>query len=198
MDLQQQRALVLHFQQSRLLLKNDGIWGPNTAAELRCCTEIPLMLEQFTGPMVGAWELAISKVGRGGEGGNNAGPFLDTMRHLFHWPLIPGSWCAIFASYALCMGGAVDRSVAHRGARRLVKNAAIAGFDITEDVLDGADFIGIASYRRGTGWEGHVRFVMRVGSKICYIGGNESGDVVRWGFLTPAELKRDLIQVATF
>lgn len=198
MDPRQERQLVLHFQRSRLLLKADGVWGPKTAAELYCVTKIPEMLEQFSGPLVCAWGLAISKVGLGGVGGNNAGPFIDNMRLFFGWPTVAGSWCGVFASYALCMGGSVEKALASRGARRLVRNMAAAGADVTVRARQpGYDFIGIASYSRGTGWQGHVRFVMRVGGLICYIGGNEQGDVVRWGFLTQEEFERNLIQVAT-
>lgn len=191
-----EKFLVAEFQRSRRLLKVDGDLGPNTAAEIEACAFIPQAIRDSPlSRMRTAMLSAIEDVGLGGDPGqNNDSPYITELRVRAGLGSYVGSWCAVFVSaHLLC------KVYSSAGARRVVANFAAVGTDITSIAknIAGPDFLGIASWPRGTGWQGHVRFVGRVHGRIFYCEGNGRGDLVRWGFMTHAEFSKQLLQAAT-
>lgn len=192
------RALLQYFQADDDNLEIDGLYGPKTAAALD-----EYMEENPEDLMGRAWTEAWFNIGKGGMGGNNKGPYIQSLRRECGFPIdATGPWCAIFVSAMLKRAGIPIKS---RGAYRLCETMANhdQGYE-KHGVLD-VYKVYIACWKRGR-WQthnaAHVRLVRREpvlrGGRISYgfVGGNERGDVVRTGTMTEEEFRKDLIMVA--
>jgi len=176
--------LVRHFQESTGVLHADGIYGPKTAKYIdrtQLSQAIDKSLEQDL--LQRAWDSALRDVGKGGQGGNNAGPYIRGLRSRCGFPdHLTGSWCAIFVSAMLLDAGGPDK-LKSRGAYRLVEKLANheKGREVeVRDMQTGNVYLAVWPRNRWrTHREAHIRLVKKIAPmKYEMIGGNERPDTV--------------------
>lgn len=188
-------ALIRHFQEQHPALEADGILGPKTKHAL---DEYIAEIEERD-PMQLVWLSAHNDLGKGGHGGNNAGPYIRSLRKACGFPEeMTGAWCAIFQSAHLLTA---DIPIKSRGAYRLCEKMANhpRGFErkYAMNTVVGNVYLACWKRRRWTTHrEAHVRLVKRTEYGFDYIGGNEAGDVVATGYMTIESFRRDLIMIA--
>ncbi len=156
-------------------LEADGKCGPNTRASIEKTWPGP----EGEGLAVKALAVAIENIGKGEEGGNNSGPFVE-MLHGKEYDGDPdndGSWCAAFVSWCFeqaCQGSGSEmpfvRSV---GAKRLFQRIGDAGEKVHLPFLQPGD---VVCWDRGQpgSWQGHIGFVefLEDGSILHTVEGN--------------------------
>ena len=182
----------------------DGIYGPQTAEAIDLDI-FDSVVSQKGSPLHQVLQEATAHWYCGGKKGtNNQSPYIDEMRARAGFPDSDGAWCAIWVS-ALYSMLAIPIPLS-RGAKAITRNTA--------DFLDQGDLryshtipvgrvkegdCGIASWQRGTGWRGHVRFWVFTGNRFYTLGANEDpGDRVRADSFTPAEFGVKLHQLVRF
>lgn len=142
---------------------------------------------------------ALDDDGKGGIGGNNAGPYVKGLREFCDFPVNrTGPWCAIFVSAKTKQAAeSLDRPLdfdLSRGAGAFVRNVGKS---------PGGSFIttpepGFAAWRKGL-W-GHIRIITGYDAStdtMHYVGGNERGDRVRVGSMKRGSWRKNLKQMAT-
>ncbi len=144
----------------------DGYCGPTTRGTL----EESKLSHNPLG--IAALDVAIENLGRGEEGGNNSGGFVETLHGLqFDGDDDDdGAWCAAFVSW--CFERACKRIGADmpfqrsRGAKSLYRKIGTAGKFIDLDPQPGD----VVCWDRGVkgSWQGHIGIVERCENGILY------------------------------
>jgi hypothetical protein len=146
-------------------LKVDGYCGPATRGSLEESSHNQSTLG------VTALDVAIENLGKGEEGGNNSGEFVE-MLHKKNYDGDPdddGAWCAAFVSYcfeAACERLGVDLPFRRStGAKSLFRKIGAAGEFVT-DPQPGD----VVCWDRGVkgSWQGHIGIVERCENGILY------------------------------
>jgi len=162
------QKLVEHWQES-FDLDPDGYCGPNTQASLEKALrgDSPVSSE-FA---LAALDIACKQIGKGEEGGNNSGPFVEMLfgKTFDGDDDDDGSWCAAFVSW--CFEQAAEQlSITmpfkrSGGAKSLWKNIGNAGsFPKNPEPGD------VVCWDRGKpgSWQGHIGFVERLEGGILH------------------------------
>jgi hypothetical protein len=153
------RILTRFWQEHHAGLSADGQCGPMTQASI---------VAADTGSELGAkaLEVAISWIGKGEEGGNNSGPFVESLHRKEYDgdPDDDGAWCAAFVSS--CFEQACDELELEMpfrrsgGAKSLMKRVGKVGSFVTAPDIQPGD---VVAWDRGDvgSWQGHVGIVER-------------------------------------
>ena len=179
--------LVAHWQ-SHHGLDIDGYCGPKTQQSLLDARQKPdINPESSEAGLVGL-QVAIKQIGKGEEGGNNSGPFVEMLKHKVYDGNTDddGAWCAAFVSW--CFEQAYDQLdlqmpfAYSQGAKRLYRNIGNAGW-FPEDPAPGD----VVCWDRGKpgSWQGHIGFVEKVQDGVLH---TIEGNVGRY----PSKVKRFL------
>jgi len=164
-------ALVKEWQGEKGL-QVDGKAGPRTQASLRRAAAGEDVASSPVGLL--ALAVAVESLGRGEEGGNNSGPFVETL-HRLQWDGDDdddGAWCAAFVSW--CFEQAYERAsgivppmpfARSGGAKRLYRNIGNAGSFPAKPAP--GDVVCWDRGKRGS-WMGHVGFVERVEGEVIH------------------------------
>ncbi len=141
-------------------LEADGKCGPDTRASIEETWQKP----EAEGLSASALAIAVENIGKGEEGGNNSGPYVE-MLHGKEYDGDPdndGSWCASFVSWCFeqaCRQSGIQmpfRSSA--GAKRLFRNIIAAGRQVYPPYLQPGDIVCWDRGKPGS-WQGHIGFV---------------------------------------
>lgn len=162
--------LVAHWQATHGL-NVDGYCGPDTQHSLLSARQDPSPDPDSSEAGLVALDVAIAQIGKGEEGGNNSGPFVEMLKHKEYDGNTDddGAWCASFVSW--CFEQAYKELNSpmpfaySEGAKRIYKNVGDAG-GFPEDPAPGD----VVCWDRGDpgSWQGHVGFVEKVENGILY------------------------------
>jgi len=168
-------ALVERFQEE-MGLAVDGMCGPITRAALLSPTDPPTDVSEVA---FGALRVAIESIGKGEEGGNNSGEFVE-MLHQKHFDGNnddDGAWCAAFMSHCFeesCSRLDVEMPFLRSGgAKKLFRHAWTAG-RLLEGGTTGVERLvlpgDLVCWYRGdpTGWMGHIGIVERTEGELFF------------------------------
>lgn len=165
-------------------LKVDGYCGPNTLSALEAENAPLAGVSNLAGA---ALQVARESLGQGETGGNNSGPFVESL-HLKKYDGDTdddGAWCAAFVSW--CYEQAAERLdvevpfLRSGGAKTLFKRVTAVGrsslmsTDDVDTVRASVKPGDVVCWHRGdpTSWTGHIGFVERIeGDVIHTIEGN--------------------------
>lgn len=157
--------------QSDHRLSVDGYCGPDTQWSLMAERKNPIPDPDSSIAGVAALNIAIAQIGKGEEGGNNSGPFVEMLKHKKYDGNTDddGAWCASFVSW--CFEQAYQELKIpmpfsySEGAKRIYKNVGDSG-SFPENPAPGD----VVCWDRGDpgSWQGHVGFVERVENGILY------------------------------
>lgn len=194
-----EEALVLYFQMDEGL-KEDGIYGPQTAKALdKWIADAEETEPAKQHPLRAVFDSAYEDLGKGEKPlGSNSGPYLEHLRTITDLPRKGGGeWCAVFIS-AHCQLNGID--IGSRGAPGIVREMAKLANGKEVDIDDiGAGFVGLALRKRGR-ISHHVQifrcFMSDNGLRIHHVGGNE-GNRVRSKEWKPKDFFKGVIKVAT-
>ena len=189
---------LVRFWQRHHDLAIDGIAGPETLASIaraRYASTTSVLMSRTV-------SYALADEGRGEQGGNNRGPYVRSLREYAGFPVwLFGAWCGIYASAKIkraWLSFGYDMMIPvtlSRGARALVRNIKDSPTGRVITVPEP----GFALYRRGIGWQGHVRIIVSYDIErdaMTYVAGNENG-VVRVRTLSHGEWRKGLIEMVT-
>ena len=182
--------LVESFQEAAGL-KVDGKAGPNTCSAIMESWSIPGEVSELS---AAALTVARSCLGKGEEGGNNSGEFVE----MLHQKRFDGNddddgaWCAAFMSH--CFEEASEQLgeempfLRSGGAKRLFKNACAAGrlIESGQEAIERSVMPGdLVCWHRGdpSSWTGHIGIVERVEPGVFW---TIEGNVGRF----PAKVRR--------
>ena len=175
---------LVAFWQEQHGLSIDGCCGPNTQKSLDAAIGPHYVTPpQLAGAML---QVAIENLGKGEEGGNNSGPFVEMLHGKEYDGDTDddGAWCARFVSY--CLAQACDRLDAvmpckpSGGAKRLYKSIGKAG-SFVEHPMPG-DVVCWDRGKKGS-WQGHIGIVERCEDGVLY---TVEGNVGRY----PSKVRR--------
>jgi hypothetical protein len=197
-----QTYLLVTFWQRQHGLLVDGIIGPKTLASFANAKGRGTVdVEPTDGAMKRIILTAVIDIGEGEEGGNNAGPYVRSLREYCGFPVdMLGPWCSIFASAKTkqALTGSGLGIPLSRGAYRLVMNIGESPYGEFITVPEP----GFACWKRRW-WErkreAHVRIITGYDKEtdtMHYVAGNEKGKVVV-GQLKNGKWRKDLIKMST-
>lgn len=182
----------------------DGVYGPDTMEALNLSVYTFATADPDPdSPLKCAVHYAAAHWGKGGNpGSNNESEYLRELRRTCDFDKgSTGSWCAIFCSALFKLNFCDVPFEISPGAKAIVRNVGDylgRSHSIAVRYAQEGD-VGIASWDRGTGWQGHVRFWVFHGGRFYCLGGNEDpGDRVRCSSWGPNEFSKRLHQMVRF
>ena len=142
-------------------LSVDGMCGPATIASIE---KEMSPTAWFTSIGLQALDIAITCIGKGEEGGNNSGPFVEGLhqKEFDGDDDDDGAWCAAFVS--TCFEQAVERLgipmpfIRSAGAKDLFYNIGKAGMFVSIPNVRPGDVVCWDRGKKGS-WQGHIGFV---------------------------------------
>jgi len=184
----------------------DGAYGPKTAEAINANEFFDIV--GGCSDLAYALKTACRSVGLGGDGINNRGEWLDTMRERCGLNPGAGSWCAVFTSWCFWIGyrGNVPFELSS-GAKALAASVdeyldpTMIGRNGVINIVQVQDLdYGIATwYRGGEAWMRHIRFWAYRDGYFYTVGGNEDpGDRVWARCFTRAQFEKKLDKFIRF
>lgn len=174
-------------------LRPDGVWGPKTEERAICAAIADRADSQVRLDILNALTRAITLVGKGGDGRNNQGEWLEHIRHVSNAGSPGGAWCAVLMSYLF-------EGVEPTAGAKAFGNHAMGELPDTYRIRPEAMKIGEAAIcvwdRGAKKWMGHVGLCMRLRDCFAVIAGNEGKeDRVKAYVLNPEKFSHKLEQL---